>query len=212
MRKLGGWLLVLLGVLLAASGTAAAIIIGPDDALDDSGQRIESAGAAIVTGPGAIEYAGPTLLLDVTSQNGPVFVGVGAQVDVQDFVSTATRTQIDEIDFPSDLHESTVDGSQDYLAEGPDLDWWLSSATGEHAVLQFALPDHPVSVVVMNQDGASDVVVDVQAGLEIPGVFWGAIAVTVIGIGVLIIGVLMLRRGRSRPGQEPSAAVTGEDS
>ena len=62
----------------------------------------------------------------------------------------------------------------------------------------------------MNEDGAADVVVDVQAALEIPGAFWGAIASGVVGIGLLIIGILFLRRGHAQREQQPVA--TGGDS
>jgi hypothetical protein len=208
MRRLGGWLLVLVGLVLAGSGAAAAVVIGPDDGVESKTEHIDSPGAAIVTGPGAIEYAGPTLRLDVTSQNGPVFVGVGSEVDVEDFVSDVSHTEVDEIDLPSDIQKSFVRGSQAFLAEGPDLDWWVESATGEHAEVEFTLPDEPVSVVVMNADGASSVVVDVKAAVSVRGVFWGAVAMIVVGLGLLILGVLALRRGRPR--REPDVDTPTE--
>lgn len=211
MRRFGGWLLVVVGLILTVAGAAAAVLIGPDDAIDSGTEHIESPGAAIVTDRGLIEFAGPTLVLEVSSQSGPVFVGVGSEVDVADLVSDVSRTQIDQVDVGSGVETSLIRGSQDFLAVGPDLDWWLESDTSQQARVEFPLPDRPVSVLVMNADGASPVVVDVEAAVEIRGAFWGVVAVGLVGVGLLIFGLLMLRQGRRRRRADKAASPDTPD-
>ena len=161
LRRLGGWLLVVVGGLLALAGAVGAIVVGPDNAVQSDLWQLESPGAAIVTAPGVIDFAGPTLRLEAKSSEGPVFIGVGAQVDVEDLTSDLTYTQIDEIAWPDgELQTSEVQGSQDLLADVPDFDWWFESSEGDIAVVDFALPEDPVSVVVMNADGSAPVDVE----------------------------------------------------
>lgn len=215
LRRLGGWLLVVVGVLMAVAGAAGAIFVGPDNAVRSGTRQLQSDGAAIVTGPGAIDWAGPTLRLEARSSAGPVFIGVGNEVDVADLVADVTRTQVDEITLPGgDLRTSQVPGSQDFLPDVESLDWWVEKSDGEVAVVVLTLPEQPMSIVVMNADGSSPVDVEVAAEVSIRGLFWGLLAIAVIGLGLLNLGALILIRGRAkRPGatvparSEPEAAT-----
>jgi hypothetical protein len=192
-------LLATLGGLLAIAGTVGAIVVGPDNAVQSEVRHLESPGAAIVTAPGAIDFAGPTLRLEAKSSAGPVFIGVGAQVDVEDMTSDLTYTRINEIALrDGELQTTEVQGSQDLLAEVASLDWWVESSEGDIAVVAFALPDDPVSVVAMNADGSAPVDVVVAAELSIRGLFWGLLAAALIGVGLLNLAVLSLLRGRAR--------------
>ena len=199
LRRLGGWLLVVVGLLMAIAGAGSAIIVGPDNAVQSGIRQLASPGAAIVTGPGVIEYTGPTLRLEARSSAGPVFLAVGSEVDVQDLMADVTRTQVDDIDpMTGDLQTSEIAGGQDLLVDVAELDWWIESSEADVAVVDFSLPKQPVSVVMMNADGSAPVHVELAAEVSIRGLFWGLLAAALIGIGVLNLGVLVLFRARAR--------------
>lgn len=200
MRRLAGWALVFAGFLAAAVGIVAAVVVGPDDAISSGVRRLTSSGAAIVTAPGAITYAGPTVSIDVTSAGGPVFVGVGREVDVADLVADTSRTEVDQVSVPWSIRSSAAKGSSTALPDVSGLDWWLASDSGSDASVVFGLPDEPISVLVMNADGSPAVDVDVTAAVSVAGFFWGALALLVLGVGLELSGFLVLRR---RPTASP---------
>lgn len=211
LRRLGGWLLVVVGLLFAVAGTAAAVVVGPDNQVDAGTSKVSSPGAAVVTAPGVIGIAGPTVRLEATSSAGEVFLGAGAEVDVRDLVAAVTRTQVDDVTMPGgDLKTSEVQGDADFLAGVPDLDWWLESDAGDPAVIEFPLPDKPISVVLMNADGSAPVAADVSVALSVPGLFWGMIALLVLGIGLLLFGWLVLRRARALRRTEPDKSAESQ--
>ena len=197
MRRVGGWVLAVIGGLLAVGGLAGAVVVGPDDAIGTGTHHLESAGGAIVSAPGALDVAGPTLRLDVESAGGDVFVGVGREVDVADLVGDVSRTEVDGLGLRSDPRQSAVEGDVDALAAGDaGLDWWVATGTGQPAEVSLVLPEQRMSLVVMNADGSAGVDVEVTAAVSIAGLFAGTIAAVVVGVGLALTGGLLLTRRR----------------
>jgi hypothetical protein len=200
MRRIVGWVLGALGVALLVAGTTCAAIVGADSSVSSGPHGLTSAGSAIVTGDNAVDRVGPTVTISVTTPDGgPVFVGVGNAVDVDDYLAGSPVTRVDSLSLPWDVTTAAVEGRSAPAADPRDLDWWLVSDAGDgSATIDFPLPDDVVDVVVMDPDRGRDFVADITVGVEVPGLFAGAIAVAAFGLGLVLAAVSTLRR-RSPP-------------
>src|ERR1044072_2035931 len=100
MRRRGGLALIALGVLSVLMGSALAAAFGPDNEMGTGPHRLSTRGQAIVSAPEALAWAGPQgrLTLDSVHPERSLFLGVGHDVDVRDFLDGAARTQIDTIE------------------------------------------------------------------------------------------------------------------
>lgn len=208
MRRIGGWLLALLGVAALAAGAIVAVTFGPDDTVTLGPHQLSSTGAALISAPGAISYAGPTLQVTAALErpNARVFIGVGHDVDVRDYLSEATYTQIDEVSLPWRTSTSEVPGRAASVSDPTALTWWLTSASGRGAAtVTFPLPAAAIDVVVIDVDGATGFTTDVTVSVISQGAFVGAAALLVGGVGLLVVGSLVLRR-RSASDDRPSPA------
>lgn len=80
--------------------------------------------------------------------------------------------------------------------------FWMKSTSGNGTqVLEWELETGTYSLVLMNEDGSSNVNVDVSVGVKAPWIFGVGIGVVVGGIVALIMGILMIifaLRGRKR--------------
>ncbi|MDQ3307133.1 MAG: hypothetical protein M3499_02045, partial [Actinomycetota bacterium] len=153
-----------------------------------------SLGIAVVTAPGAVAYSGPTVELTVTREgSAPVFVGVGYDVDVRDYLTATTYTQVDSISIPLDVETSEVDGAGLPETRPGDLDWWLVSGSGRgSATVTFPLPDAAVDVVVMDPDLRPGLDVSVTVGVVRQGAFMGGLAVSLGGAGLGVVGWMLI--------------------
>jgi hypothetical protein len=61
MRKALGWLFVVLGVIVALPGIAAAVVIGPDSTVKVADGPVPSDGPAITIAPQLLTVLGPTV-------------------------------------------------------------------------------------------------------------------------------------------------------
>lgn len=199
MRRAAGWLAVVLGVLLVILGAAASVAFGPDDTLTSAPQRLSSDSAVIATTPGAISIAGPTVEVTVTAADPDrsVFVGVGRDLEVADYLDDVAHLSVDDVSWPWDFAGAEADGRDAPAADPDDLDWWLTSDSDEQtASVSFPLPDGPVDVVAMDADRSPGLDVDVRVGLVQHGVFAGGLAVALIGVGVAVLGWMSRTRRR----------------
>ncbi|MDQ4006867.1 MAG: hypothetical protein M3211_02070, partial [Actinomycetota bacterium] len=156
MRRLGGLALIALGVLSVLAGVALVAAFGPDDRMATGPHRLSTPGQAIVTAPEALAYAGPRVELTVRSVGGArdLFVGVGHDVDVRDFLDATPRTRIDTIDIPWQVSTTRLPGGG--FPKGPPagLGWWIAEAQGRGAVtLRWHLPDVAADVLILDRDG-----------------------------------------------------------
>jgi len=209
MRRVVGWVVGTLGVVLLVAGVAGAAVVGSDSSVSSGTHRLTSTGSAIVTGDDALDRTGPTVTIAVTTPDGgPVFVGVGNAVDVEDYLAGSAVTRIDSFSLPWDVATTSVDGASAPAADPRDLDWWLVSDSGPgSAAIDFPLPDEVVDVVVMDPDRGRDFVADVAVSVELPGLFWGAIAAAAFGLGLALAALTTLR---ARPTQPDDAAADEE--
>ncbi len=199
MRRAGSWVVLLLGVVLMIVGAAGAIAFGPDDRLTSGRHPLSSPGIAVVTAPAALGYSGPTVELTVTRDaSEPVFLGVGYDVDVQDYLTDAAYTQVDSVGVPLDMTTSEVTGAGLPDDRPGDLDWWLVSDSGRgSAKVTFPLPDSAVDVVAMDPALRPGLDVTVTAEVVQPGAFVGGLAVSVGGVGLVLVGWMLMSSLRS---------------
>lgn len=212
MRRVAGWLLVLLGALLVLLGCTAAVVVGPDDEVASGPHSFASDGTAIVTAPEAIQYAGPTVRITVASSSDrPLFVGLAHDVDVRDYLAGSAYTRVDTLDLPWDTTTSRVDGQGTPDRPPAKLDWWLVSDTGPgEAAMTFTLLDDSVDVVVTNADLRPHLRVHVTATVLRPGAFVGGLAAALAGLGLAAVGgVLVGRSHRATPASRAEDADAG---
>jgi hypothetical protein len=222
MRRLGGVALIALGLLSAVAGVLVAVAFGPDDRMSTGPHRLGTQGQAIVTAPEALAYAGPRAELRVEAVRGrpDLFLGVGHDVDVRDFLGGTPRTRIDTIDLPWAVSTTPVPGNGAPKGDPGELTWWLAEAQGRGAAtLTWRLPDTAADVVILDRDGGQGLTVDVTAAVLAPGAFVVGLALVVLGLGVVVFGwaVLTTRstrlRGshaRRRRAKEPQPAAQGD--
>ncbi len=203
MRRPGGWLLIVVGLVIALGGAAVALLFGPDNRAETGPHRLSSAGVAITTAPAALTYSGPTVEVTAETAGRTVFVGLAHDVDVRDYLANTAYTRIDAIDLPWSIRTTEVKGERSLPVLPADADFWLASTSGDgSASLRFPLPDAAVDVVVMDADGGANLVADVTVAVVHDGAFLNGLAVLVVGAGAAAGGVLLLRhaprRGRRR--------------
>jgi hypothetical protein len=217
VRRTGGWLLVLLGVLLVLLGCTAAVVFGPDNEVASGPHPFASDGTAIATAPEAIQYAGPTVRITLVSSSGrPLFVGLAHDVDVHDYLAGSAYTRVDTLDLPWETTSSRVGGQHAPGRRPAALDWWLVSDTGPGKTsVTFTLPNDSVDVVVTNADLRPRLRVQATVTVLRPGVFVGGLAAVLAGLGIAAVGVVLVGRVRARAARRQSApgrADRAEDS
>jgi hypothetical protein len=209
VQRLVGWLLMGVGAVALLAGAVTAAAFGPDDGLTLGPHRFTGTGCALVTAPPVISFAGPTLTLTATRphSHAPLFIGVGSDVDVRDYLQRTSYTRVDSISLPWHVKTTTVTGPRNAVADPQALDWWLTTATHRHrATAAVPLPDAPIDVVLMNLAGnrARGFTVDVVARITIPGSFAGGLAVAIAGVGLLAAGAAIRRATSSTPSGVPA--------
>lgn len=177
-------------MLLAIAGTALGVAFGPDDRLELGPDDFTSAGPSIATAPEAIAWAGP--VVEITAERadeGPVFVGVGAHVDVTDYLARTTYTRIDDVSFPWDANTTRVTGPDSPGAPPAELDWWLADAEGTgSATVRLPLPESAIDVVVMDPSLQEPLEVAVTVAWVQDGAFLLAIGMIAVAVGLVLAG------------------------
>ncbi len=194
--------LLVVGAILVLAGAAATLLIGPDDTAQSGPHDVFTPGVAILTEAEALHYVGPTLHLTVERDDDtPVFVGVGNEVDVLSYVDGASRRVVSRVKLPwTPTATETGTGLEPLPAPGQQP-WWIDSVDGAGAQeLVWPIPHGRYSIAVLNADGSPAVDVKVTLGLEMKGAFYAALAVTVFGLALLLLGVWLWIRSRRRRG------------
>jgi hypothetical protein len=218
-------LLPSLAMLIGGGALAAAFAFARDDDgyFEASIDAIESPTAAVTAQDIAFsaEPGSPGWLLDaieadvrlrVTSgADGPVFVGIGPEADVDTYLAGVAYDEVTSLD-GNDAVLSRRDGTS--TAEAPtDEDFWVASATGPGTQqLDWEATDGRWSVVVMNADGAPGVRADVDVGLRVDGAL--PLALVLIGLGVVftalaVVLIVVGASGRQKDAGTESVPATG---
>ncbi|MET9313619.1 hypothetical protein ABZX12_17495 [Kribbella sp. NPDC003505] len=192
-----GLLLSLSGLVAAVAGAFAAFwLVGPDNTISTPGRELTSRGLAVVTAPALLDRHGPTLHVSASGDK-PLFVGVGRDLDVRDYLSGAAHTQLVRFDPPGTFGTQEVRGASAKLTPPGELDWWVAQSAAGSQSVNWPIQDGLYDVVVMNADGTPAVGGQITFGIEVHRLF--GICLLVLGAGVLVLALgltLMLRRRR----------------
>ncbi|MGW6283071.1 hypothetical protein [Kribbella sp. NPDC055071] len=201
-----GLLLTVAGLVVTVAGALAAFwLVGPDNTISTPGRSLSSQGLAVITAPNLLDRHGPTLHVTATGDK-PLFVGVGQDLDVRDYLSSSAHTRLVRFDPPATFGTQEMRGGTSKLTPPGKLDWWVArSGTGESTVA-WPIQDGRYDVVVMNADGSPAVGAQVRFGIQIHRAF--GLSLVVLGAGVLILALGLMLAFRRRPARTAATTIT----
>jgi hypothetical protein len=133
-----------------------------------------------------------------------IFIGVAQESDLMDYLNDVEYDEIIHFSIHSDGFDVAYGnhpGNSSPTAPTSET-FWIESVSGTGTqVLEWELETGTYSLLLMNEDGSSDVDVDVSVGVKAPWIFGVGIGFVVGGIGWLIGGILLVIlafRGRKR--------------
>jgi hypothetical protein len=186
----------LIGLALVAGGIA--VLVAHSSERDDDGyfnsdrKRLESATYAITSedidlGIDEIGWAPEEVLGDIRVRvegEGPVFVGIGPDEDVDRYLDDVAHDEL--IEFDGDDAQLVLHEGRAPRTPPGEQDFWVaeSEGSGEQA-LTWDAEFGRWAVVVMNADAARGIDVGVDAGVKLDWAIWA-------GVGLLVVGLLMV--------------------
>ncbi|TCO13493.1 hypothetical protein EV652_12633 [Kribbella steppae] len=202
-----GLLLTLAGLVVTLAGAVAAFwLVGPDNTITTGSRQFTSQGLAIITAPDLLDRHGPTLHVTASGDR-PVFVGVGQDLDVANYLSGTAHTRLIRFDPPATYGTQEMRGRSANLTPPGELDWWVAQAGGSgRQSVAWPIQDGRYDVVVMNADGTPAVGADVRFGVEVDRAF--GICLLVLGAGILALTFGLMLTFRRRSATAPAAAPT----
>ena len=196
MRTKVGWIVTILGALVAVAGLAVMIVLGPDSRFTTGPHQIDTDGIAVVTAPSVISWKG--VQVDVLAEvpvNKPVFVGIGNSVDVEDYVKDTRRIEVTSFSTPWTMDTRDVDGRDGFSGAPTALDWWIAGSAGlGGARISTVLPDETVSAAILSVGASNLQGLEVSLAYGIKGGFAKGAGLVLIGLGAVWGGGL-IRRG-----------------
>jgi hypothetical protein len=215
--KLGfGIPLLLVGFFVTMGGIALTALFGPDGTVTISDITLAGRGHAILLDGILVRNNLPsgggfsaTLTLDVRSDAGPIFVGVGPTDDVIAYLDGAAIDQVSEFNWPSDVRTEEIPGSGSPRPPGTRGFWSASDEGAGARSVKWTVTRGDWSVVVMNSDATGDVDVTASASLRLPVVGPLGIVLLVLGLVALVAGVLLTVSGARTPSTAPAGPPTG---
>jgi hypothetical protein len=146
-----------------------------------------------------------TVRVEVGSESGPVFVGIGPEQDVEAYLDDVSYSQLTHISWDGDnVTYRNVSGEGTPAPPGDQDFWAVASAGPGTQTLEWDLEQGRWTVVVMNEDASAGVTVDATAGAETDLMIWVAIGLLMAGlilgvIGAVVIVVAVARSGEPAP-------------
>lgn len=202
--------MLVIGSVIALAGLAVALLTGPDDTVSTGERELTSETVAFVTSESLLDFVGPSLHVAATAADErEVFVGVGHEVDVDGYFEGTAYDQIAGLRPPTSFDLERVDGVVAGVQPDPETrDWWYVQAAGpDRQEVSYPLEAEPVNAVVMGADGQPPLSVTLELGLEIDNLFVTALLVLAVGLVLVGVAALALRR---REGTRPTAAELSE--
>ncbi|SDS31973.1 hypothetical protein [Microlunatus soli] len=217
LARVGGSLLIFIGVLAIAVAIVTMKFIGKDNTIMMDPRTVSTAGPAVTTGKGLLSYYDTTLTVQVKAKDpkAKVWIGIAHQDDLSSYLADKSRAEIISYQYPDQIGINNYRGVDNDLVAPAQLDWWVASAKGTgSAQLSWPMRNAAYGAVIMNQNGSRKFSGDVGLGLQIKGVFETAELAGLGGlIGILLgIGVFIATRPRRRPTPDPTIGSTPADA
>lgn len=210
-----------LTVLYATQRDADGFFTTPTERFDTSTFAITSPEIDLGAGPGSDDWVpdlGGLATVRIESRpatGGSVFVGIGPEGDVEDYLDDVSHAEISDVDVdPFSVSYDFARGSSEPPAPPSDQDFWAAAAEGpDTRELEWELESGNWSVVIMNADASRGVSVDASVGAKadwvLPlgiGLLVGGAALGLIAVALIVFGAV----GLSRHGAwEPAPVVAG---
>jgi len=211
-----GGVLIAIGALAAAGGSALMALFGSENTLSSGVQQVSTPSRALVSPAGSIQgtSGAQTVLgsvrLRITATPAAagrhLFLGIGPAAAVDRYLSgtsydAATSVSVAPFHLTLARHHGTVTpappGSQSF---------WVAQASGSHPTLTWTVTSGSYRVVAMNTNAAAPVAFNGGLELTIPhsfaigiGLLIGGIVLILIGIVLIVLGVRARPRPRSQP-------------
>ena len=209
--SVGGIVLLVLGVLLTLVGaatlaggvaaTASVLAQQRDGYVGAPTARLASGGYALTTPSTSAATGGtiPRLPFDLgrvrVSAEGaqPIFIGIARRADVDHYLAGVTHSEVTDVQYrPFRAQYREVSGTST-PADPAAQTFWTEHASGSgRQQLTWPVQSGDWAVVVMNQDGRAGVSAQVQVGFHTDLLAPIAAAVTAVGLGFLVIGVVLV--------------------
>lgn len=194
-----GILFLLIGLVLAGTGTFLAAAGGTQGKITSPAGSVAGSGNALLFNDFAIDTGGvdASKFADMTvgakSLNGKeLFIGLGSTGDVITYLNDVPRDAVTNMS----KGQSTVTPIPGSKTPAPPTEQtiWTNSAQGMEPSIVLPGATAGSTLVVMNLDGSPNVSIDLTLGVDSPRVFYGAIALIVVGIILIIIAILLFRK------------------
>ena len=192
-------LFLLVGLVLAGTGTFLAAAGGTQGKLNNSAGTSAGSGNALIFNDFAIDTGGvdTSKVVEMTvgakSLNGKsLFIGLGATGDVVNYFNDVPRDVVTGISGASSK-VTPIPGAQQ-PAPPTQQSFWLESATGTNPTVVLPGATSGSTLVVMNEDGSANVSIELTVGVESPKVFYTAIGLIVAGIILIILSIFLFRK------------------
>ncbi|MDT0168836.1 DUF4389 domain-containing protein [Pseudarthrobacter sp. BRE9] len=237
MKKPAAIIMLVLGILItlpglaALAGGAVASAVGSiqGDGFLTSGTSRFSVNSFALTSPradaigedvpGRLPFDVGTLRLRVNSvsPDKPVFIGIGPQADVEQYLSGVHRSELLNIrQRPFRAEYRDVPGGSPAAPPAGQRFWTTSVSGAGEQELTWNITPGTWEVVVMNADASSGVDVQAQAGFRsdlirpaATGLLVGGLIALVIGIPLIIFGAMGLGRHTGPASGGPASAGPG---
>jgi hypothetical protein len=128
-----------------------------------------------------------------------VFVGIAPAADARAYLRGVSRTEVEALGFGDPIGND--DQRPGDAPSGPPAGqhFWIAQASGTgHLQVTWPAADSDWVFVVMNADGSAGIDVDARIGAEFPALGTVAWSVLVVGLGVTVIAVLLVRPARRK--------------
>jgi hypothetical protein len=205
-----GCLLLLPGIALVAAGglllwahgvhRSDGFVTSPEDRFTTSTHALVSERIDLRTGADwlPVGTALGDARVEVTADEGDeVFVGVARAADANAYLRGVSRTEVDALGFDSPPGNDDQRPGGAPTSSPADQDFWIAQASGTGLQrVTWSATDGDWMFVVMNADGSAGIDVDARIGAEFPALGTVAWTVLIIGLGVTVVGVLLVRPGR----------------
>jgi hypothetical protein len=208
-----GIIMIVISALVLLGSIGVAVIFGPDGTLTTDTEQLQTDSHALVSAAAEIDRGAPIggsdanadLTVTVESSNEkPVFIGVGRAADVSAYLDGVSAERIEEVSWPGfRFTKVPVPGTREPEPPG-EQQFWVSKVEGPgQQKLRWEITTGTYQVVVMNGDASAGIDVRGSLGLKIGWVFWAAIIGIVIGALLLAGGILLTVFGAKRRPLQP---------
>lgn len=211
-----GTVALVMGLGAVTAGGLLAAIIGSDDTVHSGAHQIGTPTTALVSPTEQVSHANPlrtgigAVTVTMTAHSAdPVFLGVARTADVDRYLDQVAYDEV--TDFSVSPYRMQTVRHDGFRRPDPPTQqsFWVATATGPDANLQWTVTDGDYRLVVLNADAATGVSATSEFGVKIGGLFGIAVAVLLLGgLGVVVGAVLLIWGIRTpAPGPRPVPAA-----